>query len=128
MLKTRKYIFLFLFFLSAFVPTELFHYVHVFSDLSEHYEHHKESSFFDFISHALTASSDCTSDHPDHHHSPFRHHHASCGITFLSILPAKIIPTVEFFYTIRKNQVFISSSDSFISEVSFSIWQPPKLV
>ena len=110
-MKSIKLYFLILFFLATLVPTELFHYVHVFSDLSEHYEHHKESSFFDFISHALTASSDCTSDHPDHHHSPFRHHHASCGTTFLSILPAKIIPTVEFFYTIRKNQVFISSSD-----------------
>lgn len=127
-MKFRKYTFLFFFFVAAFVPTELFHYVHVISDISEHSEHHKESSFFDFISHALTVSSECASDHPDHHHSPFHHHHGSCGITFLSILPAKIIPTVEFFYTIRKNQVFISSSDSFISEVSFSIWQPPKLV
>ena len=127
-LKFRKYTFLFFFFVAAFVPTELFHYVHVISDVSEHYEHHKESSFLDFISHALIVSSECTSDHPDHHHSPFHHHHTTCSVSFLSILPSKIIPMVEYFQVMRSNKVFITTSSPSITEVSFSIWQPPKLV
>jgi hypothetical protein len=127
-MKLVKYLFVICFFVAALVPTELFHYVHTATDLSEHYEHHRDKSFVEFISHALSSSSDCDTDHPEHHHSPFSHHHTNCGTTLVSILPAKITPTFEYFHFSQNNQVFALANEPFVSEVSLAIWQPPKLV
>ncbi len=127
-MKITHYIFVFCFFVAALVPTEFFHYLHTASDLSEHYEHHHDKSLIEFVSHALSSSSDCNTDHPEHHHSPFSHHHANCGTTLVSILPTKITPTFEDLHFSQNNQIFALANEPFILEVSLAIWQPPKLV
>lgn len=127
-MKLKNYFIVFCFFVAALVPTDLFHYLHTASDLSEHYEHHKDKSVIEFISHALTSSKDCKSDHPEHHHSPFSHHQTSYGISFLSILPSKIIATLEIIDFTQNKVVFPLANEPFVTEVSMSIWQPPKLV
>ena len=43
---------------ATLVPTQIFHYIHVVSDLTEHYQHHQEKDWVEFISHALTAGNE----------------------------------------------------------------------
>lgn len=127
-MKLTNYIFVFCFFVAALVPTEIFHYLHTVSDLSEHYEHHKDKSVIEFVSHALTSSKDCNSDHPEHHHSPFSHHQSVCGVAYVSMLPSNIVPKIEWMYFTQNNVDFPLEKEAFVFEVSLAIWQPPKLV
>lgn len=125
-MKLSRKLLLIIFFLASLVPTELFHYVHVVNDFSEHYQHHKTLDFSEFINHALSERGK-DKDHPEHNHSPFQHH-CSFHVSFISVLPTKIAPSIEFisFYSESKEYPTMKSCE--ISEVSLAIWQPPKLV
>ncbi len=128
-MKLINHIFVFCFFVATLVPTQIFHYSHVVSDISEHYQHHKDKPLLDFLSHALSIDNQTDSKHPEHNHSPFNQHHVSCTIPFVSIIPDiprfKIQQEIKFLST-EKQKFQIKSS--LIKELSFSIWQPPKLV
>jgi len=120
--------FVILFFLATLVPTELLHYIHVVGDLTEHYEHHQNLSFGDFLLHALNEKGTDKS-HPDHNHSPFNKHHSVCATTFVSVLPEQgkiVVENALISKTQTEKGVRIRTSS--LKEVYLSIWQPPKLV
>lgn len=128
-MKRFKIIFLTILLVATLVPTQIFHYIHVVTDLSEHYQHHKEKPIIEFLAHALSSTNQKDTSHPDHHHSPFHHHHYSCAITFVSIIPEFLVFTIQqnLRYLEKEGHKFDYKSP-FIQEVTSSIWQPPKLV
>ena len=127
-MKSTKIYVVLLFLLATLVPTELLHYVHVLGDLTEHYEHHQNLSFGDFLSHALNEKGTDKS-HPDHNHSPFNKHHSVCATTFVSVLPEQGKIVVEnTFISKTQTEKGVRNRISSLKEVYLSIWQPPKLI
>ena len=128
-MKRCKIIVLTIMLVAGLVPTQLFHYIHVVSDLTEHYQHHQDKEIFDFLSHALTAGNEADTNHPDHHHSPFQQHNTHCVTIFVSTIPEipRFFIEVERHFLNSEKQKF-EVKDVFFQEVSASIWQPPKLV
>lgn len=128
-MKRLKYFILLILLVATLVPTQVFHYIHIVSDISEHYQHHKDKPLLDFLSHALSTDNQTDSKHPEHNHSPFNQHHVSCAVPFVSVIPDlprfKIQQEIQFLST-EKQKFQIKSP--FIKELSFSIWQPPQLV
>ncbi len=127
-MKTVKCIILSFLIVATLVPTQIFHYIHVVSDLTEHYQHHRDKEFMEFVSHALTASNETDQNHPEHHHSPFHQHSIHCTPSFISIIPE--LPRFSmneqvFEFTLIKQKFEVK--DPFILEVASAIWQPPKL-
>ncbi len=126
-MKSTRLYFVLLFFLATLVPTELLHYVHVVGDLNEHYQHHQELPFSEFLSHALTEKGTDKS-HPEHNHSPFSKHHSVCETNFVSVLPeqGKIIIEDQTFLHLQEDKGVKTITRS-LKDVYLSIWQPPKL-
>ena len=113
---------------ATLVPTQIFHYIHVVSDLTEHYQHHQEKDWVEFISHALTAGNESDTNHPEHHHSPFHQHNIHCASIFVSTIPE--IPH----FTLKEQVYFLNAEkqkfavkEPSIFEVTAAIWQPPKI-
>jgi hypothetical protein len=126
-MKSTKLYFVLLFFLATLVPTELLHYIHVVGDLKEHYVHHQNLSFVDFLSHAFNEKGTDKS-HPEHNHSPFNKHHSVCATTFISVLPEQGEIVVEnTIYSSPQDEKGIKNGNSSLKDVCLSIWQPPKL-
>jgi hypothetical protein len=128
-MKRLKFFILIILFVATLVPTQVFHYFHVVSDLTEHYQHHKDKDLIDFLSHALTAGNESDSNHPDHNHSPFQQHNTHCATIFVSTIPELpyfTIDEVSHVFNLEKQKFEVK--EPFILEVSSSIWQPPKLV
>lgn len=127
-MKSTKLYFVLLFLVATLVPTELLHYVHVVGDLTEHYEHHQDLSLTDFLTHAFTTTDKSDTKHPDHHHSPFQHHHLVSISNFVTVIPE--IPQVtlkeQTHFFNEQNHKFLVK-DPFILEVTTAIWQPPKI-
>jgi len=126
-MKCTKIYVVLLFFLATLVPTELLHYVHVVGDLKEHYEHHQNLTYVDFLSHALNEKGTDKS-HPEHNHSPFNKHHSVCSTTFISVLPeqGKIVTELDTSLNGREEKGLKIVSHC-LKDVYLSIWQPPKL-
>ena len=128
-MKRLKYLILLILLVAAIVPTQVFHYIHVVSDLTEHYQHHKDKEISDFLSHALDAGNETDSNHPDHNHSPFQQHSSHCTTVFVSTIPEILHFSIDddlHIFQLEKQKFEVK--DPFILEVSTSIWQPPKLV
>ncbi len=128
-MKRLKYVVLLILLVAALVPTQVFHYIHVVSDLTEHYQHHKDKEIIDFLSHALTASNESDSNHPDHNHSPFQQHNSHFATVFFSTIPEILNFSLNddlHIFQLEKQKFEVK--DPFVLEISSSIWQPPKLV
>jgi hypothetical protein len=113
---------------ATLVPTQIFHYIHVVSDLTEHYQHHQDKNWVEFISNALTNGNESDTNHPEHHHSPFHQHNIHCVSTFVSTIPE--IPH----FNLKEQAHFLNAEkqkfavkELFILEVTAAIWQPPKI-
>jgi hypothetical protein len=126
-MKSTKLYFVLLFFLATLVPTELLHYVHVVGDLKEHYQHHQELSFTEFLSHALGENGKDKS-HPEHNHSPFSKHHSVCASSYVSVLPdpGKLV-VEENHFLFEQREKGVKTITNSLKDVYLSIWQPPKL-
>jgi hypothetical protein len=126
-MKFTNVYFVILFFLAILVPTELLHYMHVFGDLTEHYEHHQNLSFSEFLDHAL-GEKGTDQSHPEHNHSPFQKHHSVCATSFVSVLPEQgklVVENQILFHEESVKGVKISTHS--LKDIYLSIWQPPKL-
>jgi hypothetical protein len=127
-MKFAKLYIVILFFFATLVPTQIFHYIHVVSDLTEHYQHHQDKDWGEFISHALTSGNESDKNHPEHHHSPFHQHSTHCTATFVSVIPEIPIFSINesiHVFTIEKQKFAVK--EPFILEVTAAIWQPPKI-
>jgi hypothetical protein len=127
-MKSIKFILLTFLIVATLVPTQIFHYIHVVSDLTEHYQHHQDKEIIDFVSHALTAGNETDSKHPEHHHSPFHQHSIHCTASFVSIIPEIphfLMNEQLHFFKIEKQKFEVKEPSIF--EVTAAIWQPPKI-
>lgn len=126
-MKSTRLYFMLLFFLATLVPTELLHYVHVVGDLKEHYQHHQELSFSEFLTHAMSEKGKDKS-HPEHNHSPFSKHHSVCATSFVCVLPeqGKIV-LEDYSFLFEQQEKGAKTITHSLKDVYLNIWQPPKL-
>lgn len=127
---------LFIYSLTAVVPSVLLDEVWKVSSLVRHFKEHQQENpnmgFVDFLQ--LHYSQDFAAHQSSHDHSklPLKDHHAACANVVIALLAPDIdfnltfLPSKKTFFV--KKQGFPLRNERFSSSSLFDIWQPPKLV